>query len=340
VKKTPKQRFRDFITREDLSEIPAVPIVAGDHAAHISGLTLKEVCKSGKKLANALVHSFRTYNHDLVVVFSDVTVEAEAMGVVLDFPEDNSPRIIKHPEIAEIQPKNPRKDGRIPEILYAAECCVNSIGEEVQVCVAVKDPFSLGVLLGEANTFFRDCIKNPQLNKEILEIALCNQIAFVHEIIKTGALPLIGAPFASGSLISPEMFAQFVTPYMERVIGIIRNSGLPVILHICGDTEIIVDRIMELHPDVVSIDELDIPVNAARFRDSVMFMGNLSTTMLLKGSPGEVFAATTELLNSVNDPFIPATGCDVPVKTPQENVKAMIRAIRTSEKKFRGMTQS
>lgn len=65
MKKTPKQRFRDFITGQDLSEIPAVPLVAGDHAAHISGLTTKEVCKSGKKLANALVHAFRTYNHDL-----------------------------------------------------------------------------------------------------------------------------------------------------------------------------------------------------------------------------------------------------------------------------------
>jgi len=141
LKKTPKQRFRDFINRQDFSEIPAVPLIVGDHAACISGLSLKEICKSGKKLAYALEQAFLIYNHDLVIVFSDVTVEAEAMGVVLNFPEHDHPHIIEYPEIVKIQPKNPLKDGRMPEILYAAECCIKSIGDEVQICVAVKDPF-------------------------------------------------------------------------------------------------------------------------------------------------------------------------------------------------------
>jgi len=328
MKKTPKQRLRDFISRQDVTGIPAVPLIAGDHAAHLAALTVEEVCTSGKKLGQALEKTFYTYGHDLVIVFSDVTVEAEAMGAVLDYSGGGAPHISACPDITRIQPKDPEKDGRMPEILAATAYCLEKMGDSVQVCTGLKDPFSLAMMLRGSEEFLRDCIKNPALNKDILEIAALNQAAYLSAIIQTGALPLIGAPFASGSIISPGVFREFAAPYLRKLIAVIKKHRLPVFLHICGDTQIIIDEILALEPDIVSVDELDIPRCARQYEGETLFMGNLSTALMLRGSPEEIEAQTAAMINAVRLPFIPATGCDIPPRTPPENVKAMIRAVR------------
>lgn len=332
MNKSSKQRLHEFINLSDVTEIPAVPIIAGDHAAVISDMTIKEVCISGKKLGAALVNTFHLYGHDLVVVFSDVTVEAEAMGVNLEFPEDSAPHICDIPELNKISSGNPETDGRMPEILKAAEICVNKIGNEVEVCTAIKDPFSLAMLVRGSEEFLRDCIKNPDLNKDILEITARNQLDFVKSVIERGSLPLIGAPFASGSLISPDVFAEFVTPWLSRITDYIHSKELPVFIHICGDSEVIFDKILELEPQLLSVDELDISRYSSDYSGKVMLMGNLSTSLISQGSPDEIAHATDRMIDSSEGHFIPATGCDIPPNTPSENVKAMINAVRKRNK--------
>lgn len=332
--KSPKKRFWDFVTQKDRSELPAIPIIVGDHAAYLSGIPVKEVCKSGKKLAEVLENSFHIYNHDLVIVFSDVTVEAEAMGTIISFPENDSPYILKYPDLSKIKAGDPLQAGRLPEILYAAECCLNSIGSDVQICVSLKDPFSLSAQLQDSCVFFRDCIKNPDLNTKILEIALENQKKFLREILKVGCLPLIGAPLSSGSLISPAIFSKFVSPYLKPLMQMIREANLPVMIHICGDTEIIIDEIMLLKPDILSVDQLDIPKNAGRFNGKTLFTGNFSTDLMVKGTTKNICSETKKLIQSVNYPFLPATGCDVPKVTPKENVIAFIKTVREYKEKI------
>ena len=333
--KSPKQRFNDFVVRKNFSEIPAIPMIVGDHAAFISDVPLNQVCKSGKKLAEVLIHSYEIYQHDLIIVFSDVSVEAESLGTQLEFPENASPFIIGYPELSTITPNNPAKDGRMPEILEATERCVQQIGKDVQICVGIKDPFSLAGQLRESNLFYKDFLKNPMQNKKLLEIATENQISFIKEILKLGIFPFIGAPFSSGSLISPKLFREFVAPYLKRLFDLIKQANFPVLLHICGDSEIIVDEIVKLQPDVTSVDQLDLVKNSARFYDQTLFMGNLSTTLLLNENPKNVTIETERLIHTVKFPFLPSTGCDVPMQTPNENVKAMIKAVKNSNKIFK-----
>jgi len=327
--KTPKQRFNDFISRRDRSEIPVIPMIAGDHAAFIAGYTLREVCQSGKKLADALEHTFRIYSHDLVIVFSDVTVEAEALGAVLEFSDDRPPFIVKYPDVFKVKPANPCTDGRMPELLFAAERCCERIGSEVTISCSLKDPFSLSALIYEPNAFFRDLLQNPHRIREILAISLENQLAYLREIIAVGALPFIGAPLASGSLISPKIFEQFVVPSLKPLFELIHQHSLPVCIHICGDSQTIIDSLIALKPDIISVDQLDLPRCVREYPESI-FMGNLSTTLLLQGPPEHIFSATTFLLDSIKEKFIPATGCDVPMKTPPEHIHTMIQAVRTA----------
>ncbi len=319
--------FLNYLYSRDVFPYPVAPFFAGDHAACISGYTIEEVCKSGENLAEALMRTSEIYGTDLILVFSDVTVEAEAMGVELEFSKFHTPHILTYPDLSSITPKDPLVDGRMPEILVATQKIINTYEDIVQVCTAIKDPFSLAVLLREPNEFYIDLIRNPKTNIELLEIATANQLKYLHEIMKTGAIPLIGAPFSSGSLISPETFDKFAAPYLNRLIEVIRYNDIPVFIHICGDSRTIIENIARLEPDILSVDELNIADFASKYPD-ILFMGNLSTSLINSGHPLEIAAETRKMIKDVNGKFIPSTGCDIPMKTPVKNVLAMTEAIK------------
>ncbi len=328
MSETLKQKLFDFINHIDYTWIPAIPIIAGNHAAFLSKIDFKEVFYSGNILGKVLENAFLYYNHDLVTVFSDVFLEAEAMGASVKFSGNGSFYLDSLPEERDIVTENPEKSGRIPEILTASEYCVKTIGHDVQVCVTVKDPFSLACMLKGPDLFLKDCLKNPESNRQLLVKALENQIRFADAVVRTGALPMIGAPFSSGSVISPKMFMEYSFPYFKSLVDSIRGKGLPVFMHICGNTEIIFDEVKKLEPDVLSIEKLDIKKYAGILNGKSVLMGNFSTEFIQKGTVEEVYDNTASLLNSSPYPFLPATACDIPEKTPPENVKAFIQAVR------------
>ncbi len=322
-----KNRFTKYLLGRKKSDMPFMPIVTGDHASFISGVKRKDMIASGKVMSDSLITAQEEYGLDAVFVFSDVYVEAEAMGVKLHYADDEFPKVIDLPNPSEIRPADPLQDGRLPEMIEAGSLCLQKFGNRSEVFVVLKDPFSLSVLLNDPEVFFKNCLKDPEANKNLLKISEDNQLLYLQEILQTGALPLIGAPYTSGSLISPALFREFVSPYLKSMIKLIKENGNPVIMHICGDTEVIINEIIQLEPDVLSIDELDIGRHSKLLSGKTMLMGNLSTTLLLKETEKQVRKATLKLFESMNSPCIPSTSCDVPRETPKNNIHAMLNVI-------------
>ncbi|MCP4724600.1 MAG: hypothetical protein GY863_06175, partial [bacterium] len=152
----PKNRFTDYLSGRNRVDLPAAPIIVGDHAAYISKIPLTKVLLSGNELAAALIKTHDIYKQDTVFVFSDVTVEAEAMGLKLDFPVNEMPKIKSCPDPEKIKSGDPLKDGRMPEILEAGRICVRELGDKAQVFIVIKDPFSLSVLLRGPEEFLKN----------------------------------------------------------------------------------------------------------------------------------------------------------------------------------------
>ena len=58
-------------------------------------------------------------------------------------------------------------------------------------------------------------------------------------------------------------------------------------------------------------------------------MGNLEPAIIQTGTPGEVYEASREVIEKgkkLSGGFIFAPGCEMPPKTPIENVKMMTKA--------------
>jgi len=135
----------------------------------------------------------------------------------------------------------------------------------------------------------------------------------------------------NGPQISPRMYREFALPYEQEVIRFWHRYDLDVILHICGDTELIIDDMPETGADLVSIDRIVLEDAVRRVGERVRVIGNFGTSDIWLGSAAEIESAVEAMVaanRSCPMGYVASTGCEVPVETPPENVDAFVRAAR------------
>jgi MtaA/CmuA family methyltransferase len=137
---------------------------------------------------------------------------------------------------------------------------------------------------------------------------------------------------AGPDLVSPEMYRRFALPYEKNLVDTAKNLGLPYVLHICGNTSLILEDMISSGADGL---ELDYKTDTQRahdlMKDRSAFFGNLDpVSVLALGSRDLVERKTHELLEIFSDTprFVLNAGCAIPPDTPQENIRAMIRIAR------------
>lgn len=90
--------------------------------------------------------------------------------------------------------------------------------------------------------------------------------------------------FNSGPFISPQMFSEFVTPYLTEIVSEIHKLGLKAILHSDGDLRKILDQLVSTGIDgYQSIDpqgNMDIKQVKAQYGDKLILMGNVMSSAL------------------------------------------------------------
>ena len=83
---------------------------------------------------------------------------------------------------------------------------------------------------------------------------------------------------------------------------------------------------------MVSIGEMDLVKVAEAFDHRHIIGGNISTTLLAKGSAGEVYEESRKCIEvgrTLPGGFILMPACSLPLVTPPLNVHAMVEASRT-----------
>lgn len=321
-------RFAALLRGEKPARPVVFPMVVANHAARLEGFSISEAVTQEDTLARVLYSAYRFYGYDLVMVFSDTMVEAEAMGAQVIIPDDDDPFLLDPPRVSRLEPANPDKDGRMPVVLGATRRLKALLDDEAPVLTSLKGPFSLSSFLHGIEKFLEDLLTDPGRAHEFLRIATDNQVAYAEAIVKAGGIPFIGDPVASGSLISPEMFREFARPYLEQLVSAVHECGARVGLHICGETKALLADMVATRADFLSIDEMDMALARQKVGENTVLMGNVSTRLMLEGTADKVAAAAKDCLERGGPHLILSTSCDVPTDAPKENVQALVAAAR------------
>ena len=331
---TPKQRMGAFLAGQPFDRIPCVPLIL-NHAARVLGVKVSEYNANPKVMADAQIAAFRRYRHDMVTVFSDTAIIAEAMGTKLTYPEDRAPFVeapcVRSPSDADgLRSPDPRRDGRLPVLVEACARIREAVGDEVFVGCCFSAPFTTAAALRGTDVFARDLLRNPALAHRLLKVSLDAALALTDALSAVGAVPVLVDPVASGSVLSPKLFREFAAPYIQPLLDRIRSLGWPPILHICGKTHLLLEAMADLAPSALSLDRVDLGEAKRRIGARVCLMGNVTPTeTLLSGTPEDVDREAQHCIAVAGDSpggFILASGCEVPVDAPPENILALIRA--------------
>jgi len=106
--------------------------------------------------------------------------------------------------------------------------------------------------------------------------------------------------FNQGPFLSPALFAEFVTPYLARLIAAYRALGFYTIKHTDGNLMPILDQLLQANPHALhSLDPqagVDIAEVKRRCGQQVCLIGNVNCGLLDTGTDAEVIASASYAL--------------------------------------------
>jgi uroporphyrinogen-III decarboxylase len=161
-----------------------------------------------------------------------------------------------------------------------------------------------------------------------MERCIAVGIAFAKAQIDAGA-DTIGVGDAIASQVSPDLYAEMIFPFEQRLFEGIKAAGGLIRLHICGDTTHLVPYFARLPVDIV---DLDWQVDMAKAREILgrqkVMVGNLDpANAVQRGTQASIKKALRALYKTVGNPFMAGAGCEIPPGTANENLKALCEAV-------------
>lgn len=182
---------------------------------------------------------------------------------------------------------------------------------------------------------YMDMVMEPGLVKGIIEIEMGNAIEQAKAMLTCGIDALyIGDPSSSCSLISPQHWEEFCLPVYRTFCEELHKQNILIYVHVCGNSRPILEMMADTGADCIEpLDPLggvEVADAKRRVGDRVALMGGVNTLTLFRGSPEDVYEESMACCRAGAEGggYILAAGDMVPDRSPEENVRAMVRAAR------------
>ena len=303
-------------------------------AAHTIGQPLSRYYLDYRVLADANMAMLENFDVDIVQAISDPYREAAGFGAEIEFPHDGLP-LSKKPLLAEpedlkkLRQPDPATSPRMLDRLEGIRLLRQRVGDEVPVMGWVEGALAEAADLRGDTHVLLDLYDRPDWLRELLEVCTNVAMAFARAQVQAGA-HIIGMGDAIASQISPAMYRQYALPYERRIFDAVHEMGALARLHICGNTTRIVRHMVESGADIIDLDWMvNLQAAAEQFGDRVSFMGNFDpVAVMLQGTPDDVYRATTDCLLVGGPRLFSGAGCEIPDRTPPENLRSQVQALR------------
>jgi len=343
---TGKERVLSVLNRKTPDCVPVVPQTFM-FAAQTAGFRIGEINRNGKKMAESHIISQGKYGYDGCIIDIDDASLAEACGgtVIFDNPDEpalideHNPRVTDLRQFRDMELPDPLKDGRLPVWLEATRRLTDAIGDHTFVMGrADQGPFDLLCLLrGTENLMMELVTEDPKLLWEALDWCREACLRFAKAQKDAGAhATSFGEAYAGPNLISPDMYREFALEHETTLTRQVQEYGIPLSLHICGNTNNIIDDMASTGAAILEVDwQLDMKQACEIVGERCILMGNVDPSdPLVHGTPEKVYEKATEVLEAAGGRnLILSSGCAMGRNTPPENLKALINAARQFELK-------
>ena len=303
-------------------------------AARRIGRLLSEYYRDYRVLVEANLRVAEEFAVDLLQAISDPYRECSDLGSRIAYPPDHLP-ILEQPLIDEpvrlraLSMIAPEAGPRMNDRLLAVRAMRDRSAGEMPVMGWVEGALAEAGVLRGVSSLLMDLVDRPSWAEELLEFCVELEIAFARSQVASGA-DLVGLGDAIASQVSPPMYRRFALPYERRIFAAVREMGARTRLHICGDTTAILPDMITSGADIIDLDWMVNwkEANAAYGR-KVAFCGNVDpVAVMLRGTSTEVREGVRACLAQGASRSFSAAGCEIPLGTPEDNLRAHAETLR------------
>lgn len=325
----PTERVPVWIMRQAGRYLPEYQAVRARH-------TFLEICKTPELAAEVSIQPYRALGVDAIIVFSDILIVAEAMGMPLDVP-DSGPVLgspVRNAEdVCALHEFDPQHETKFVGDAIQAIC--KELGPNVPVIGFAAAPWTLACYMIEGRTrgdisrakqFLRD---DPQLVRELLKRIARATAQYLRMQITAGASAVQLFDTWAGEL-SPKEYDAIELPATQQILQALDGETAPKILYAKGSARHL-ESMAKSGADVLSVDwNTDLAEARRKLGRTVALQGNVDPSKLL-GPVEKIRRATHDAIEKTGGlGHILNLGHGILPNTPVENARAFVEAGKTA----------
>jgi len=297
------------------------------------------LCRTPELVAEVSIQPVDILGVDAAVIFSDILILLQAMGLAVRFEEAAGPRIV-HPirSPADVRRlRTPDIQGELSPVAEGIRLTTRALAARaIPVIGFAGAPFTLACYAIDGGTT-RDFLatkrflhEEPGAFRNLLERLAEAVVAHLKLQIEAGAAA-VQLFDTWGGLVDRETYRKWLLPPLGRIVRSIRSMGCPIILYINGSTPHL-DNMRASGADVLSVD-WRLPLAEVRHRvgKGPTLQGNLDPAVLYS-APAAIRRATRSMIRGHGRlRLIANLGHGVPPDAPVDHVRVFVEAVQSKK---------
>jgi len=329
---TPKRRFFSGLFGgrkiDRISVVNPTSIISVELMERM-GVFFPDAHLNPEKMAQLAAGGYEILGFDSIMPEFSVQQEAEALGCTVDW---GSPTMMPD---AKTHPFKESKQIQIPEsllekpsmkvVLTALEILRKQYGNHVALIGKVMGPWTLSYHMAGVQEFLLWTLTDPNKVRGFLNRLIEVAITFAKAQLQAGADVVVIADHATGDLVSPKTYQDFLLPVHQEIN---QRIGGPTILHLCGNCSDRLRLFVEAGFDGYHFEwQVDTKMAVQVVNREMSLIGNIANKdVLFGGTPEDVYKQARYSIDAGIDILAPE--CAIPLQTPLANLKAIVEAAR------------
>ena len=251
------------------------------------------LCKTPELAAEVTLQPVRRLNVDAAILFSDILIPLEPMGIKIEFPEKGGPVLNPPEDFTKLKKIKPKKD--VSFVLETIKILVKEL--DIPLIGFSGAPFTLLTYIIERGSS-KNFLKTKRLMYEDSE-KFHRIMELLSETVRDYLLSQIEAGVQAvqlfdtwAGILTPRDFKEYVLPYVKKIITDLKGN-VPVIYFVLNGGTFL-EFIKESGADVIGVDwRIDLGTAIDRLKDGVAVQGNLD--------PCELFLPEERLFERITD---------------------------------------
>ena len=291
------------------------------------------LCKTPDLACEVTLQPIGILDVDAAILFSDILIPVEAMGVPLVFSEGEGPKLEPvrgEEELKKLHVPDPAQE--MGFVLDAVRLIRRELGSRVPLIGFSGAPFTLATYIVEGGTSknFRRVLSwmysDPQGFTRLLDLLTETVILYLRAQVEAGAQAVQVFDTWAG-LLSRRLYREFALPGTARIVQALKGHGVPVILYVNGCSPFL-EEMAASGVDVLSVDwRVSLSEAAGRTRGTVTLQGNLDP-MALFAPKATLEREVARVLSEAPDRgHVFNLGHGIQPETPVEAAQALVQCV-------------